>query len=88
MGKRTIDYALVLQVLFSEGYSLASITRRTGVAASILSAVKQEYKAVPTAWHTGWEGIALQDYYFKAMGEAAPYVGDFIEVIGEDYDIS
>ena len=82
---RDIDYALVLQVLFSEGYTLASISRATGAPMSTLSNVKQETKSVPESWFTGWEGIALQDYYFKAMGEAAPYVGDFIEVIGEDY---
>ena len=80
---RDVDYALILQVLYSKGYSLASITRRTGVGASILSAVKQEYKAVPTAWHDGWEGIVLQEYYQQVTGEDAPRIGDYIEIEGE-----
>ena len=82
---KDIDYALVLQVLYSEGYTLADIGRKTGAPLSTLSTVKQELKSVPEAWHNSWEGIALQDYYFKAMGTPAPYVGDFIEVRGECY---
>ena len=77
---RDVDYALILQVLYSKGYSLASITRRTGVGASILSAVKQEYKTVPVGWHDGWEGMVLQEYYQQVTGEAAPRIGDYIEL--------
>jgi hypothetical protein len=77
---RDVDYALILQVLYSRGYTLASISKVTGTAVSSLSNVKQETKPVPTGWHDGWEGMALQDYYRKALGEAPPYVGDYIEL--------
>ena len=80
---RDIDYALMLQVLFSKGYSLADISRKTGTAVSTLSCVKQESKAVPANWHEGWEGIVMQEYYQKAIGEAPPRVGDYIEL--EEY---
>jgi len=77
---RDVDYALILQVLYSRGYTLASISRVTGTAVSSLSNVKQETKSVPIGWHDGWEGMALQDYYLKALGEAPPHVGDYIEL--------
>ena len=77
---RDVDYALILQVLYSKGYSLASIAKTTGAAVSTLSAVKQEYKAVPSGWHDGWEGMAMQDYYKKAVGESPPLIGDYIEL--------
>jgi hypothetical protein len=80
---RDVDYALILQVLYSKGYSLASIAKTTGAAVSTLSAVKQEYKAVPAGWHDGWEGMAMQEYYQKVTGEDAPRVGDYIEIEGE-----
>jgi hypothetical protein len=48
-----------------------------------LSAVKQEYKAVPAGWHGGWEGMAMQEYYKKAVGESPPLIGDYIEIEGE-----
>ena len=79
---RDVDYALILQVLYSKGYSLASIARVTGAAVSTLSTVKQESKDVPKHWHDSWEGIAMQDYYQKAIGESPPRVGDYIEVEG------
>lgn len=79
---RDVDYALMLQVLYSKGYSLASISRKTGTAVSTLSCVKQESKAVPANWHDGWEGIVMQEYYQKAIGETPPRVGDYIEVEG------
>ena len=82
---RDVDYALILQVLYSRGYTLASISKVTGAAVSSLSNVKQESKPVPTGWHDGWEGLALQDYYRKALGEAPPHVGDYIE-LGEYYE--
>jgi len=77
---RDVDYALILQVLYSRGYTLASISRVTGTAVSSLSNVKQETKPVPTGWHDGWEGMALQEYYRKALGTNAPFVGDYIEL--------
>lgn len=77
---RDVDYALMLQVLYSRGYTLASISKVTGAAVSSLSNVKQETKPVPISWHDGWEGMALQDYYRKALGEAPPHVGDYIEL--------
>ncbi len=82
---RDVDYALILQVLYSRGYTLASISKVTGTAVSSLSNVKQEIKPVPIGWHDGWEGMALQDYYRKALGEAPPYVGDYIE-LGDYYE--
>lgn len=86
MVERLIDYALILQVLYSEGYTLASISRATGALISTLSSVKQETRSVPESWYTGWEGIALQDYYYKAIGEAPPRIGDYIEIKGECYE--
>jgi len=86
MVERLIDYALILQVLYSKGYTLASISRATGAPMSTLSNVKQETKSVPESWFTGWEGLALQDYYYKAMGENAPRIGDYIEIEGECYE--
>ena len=77
---RDVDYALMLQVLYNRGYTLSSISRVTGAAVGTLSTVKQESKPVPTGWHDGWEGMALQDYYRKALGEAPPHVGDYIEL--------
>jgi hypothetical protein len=81
---RDIDFALMLQVLYSKGYSLADIARKTGAAMSTLSTVKQETKPVPVGWHDGWEGMAMQDYYRKAVGETPPRVGDYIEVNDEN----
>ena len=60
---RDVDYALLLQVLYSKGYSLASLSRLTGAAVSTLSNVKQELKNVPEAWHDGWEGLSMHEYY-------------------------
>ena len=77
---RDVDYALMLQVLYSRGYTLSSISRVTGAAVGTLSTVKQESKPVPTGWHDGWEGMALQNYYRKATGEPPPRIGDYIEL--------
>ena len=77
---RDVDYALMLQVLYSRGYTLASISKVTGTAVSSLSNVKQEYKTVPVGWHDGWEGMVLQEYYQQVTGEAAPRIGDYIEL--------
>jgi len=81
---RKVDYALILQVLHKKGYSLYDIGKKTGVAISTLSTVKQETKGVPKSWYDGWEGIALQDYYRKAIGTSTPLVGDYIE-LGDYY---
>ena len=80
---RKVDYALILQVLHSTGYSLYDIGKKTGVAISTLSTVKKETKGVPRHWYDGWEGIALQDYYRKAIGTSTSLVGDYIEL--EEY---
>jgi hypothetical protein len=77
---RDVDYALMLQVLYSKGYTLSSIAKVTGAAVSTLSTVKQESKDVPKHWHDGWEGMVLQDYYRKAIGTNVPFVGDYIEL--------
>ncbi len=77
---RDVDYALLLQVLYSKGYSLASLSRLTGAAVSTLSNVKQELKNAPESWHDGWEGLSMQEYYRKATGEAPPRIGDYIEL--------
>lgn len=77
---RDIDYSLILQVLYSKGFSLADIARKTGTTRSTLSTVKQETKPVPVGWHDGWEGMAMQDYYRKAVGETPPRVGDYIGI--------
>ena len=77
---RDVDYSLILQVLHKKGYSLYDIGKKTGVAISTLSTVKQETKGVPKHWYDGWEGIALQEYYRKALGTNAPFVGDYIEL--------
>lgn len=81
---RKVDYALILQVLHSKGYSLYDIGKKTGVAISTLSTVKQELKGVPKNWYEGWEGVVLQDYYRKAIGTNAPLIGDYIE-LGDYY---
>tara|TARA_R110000868_G_scaffold348069_1_gene609010 strand:- start:335 stop:574 length:240 start_codon:yes stop_codon:yes gene_type:complete len=74
---RDIDFALMLQVLYSKGYSLADIARKTDIAVSTLSYVKQETKRPSAGWQ---EAINLLDYWLKMTGETPPRVGDYIGV--------
>lgn len=74
---RDIDFALMLQVLHVRGFSLADIARKTNNSAHELSKVKQETLSPPAAWS---EGIALLDYWLKAIGENPPRVGDHIDM--------
>ena len=75
--ERDIDFALMLQVLHVNGFSLADIARKTGASMSTLSTVKQESKCPPAGWV---EAINLLDYWLKATGENPPRVGDHISV--------
>ena len=75
--ERDIDFALMLQVLHVRGFSLAEIARKTDIAVSTLSCVKQETKNPSAGWH---EAINLLDYWLKATGENPPRVGDHISV--------
>ena len=75
---RDIDFALMLQVLHVNGFSLADIARKTNNSPHELSKVKQETLSPPAAWN---EGIALLDYWLKATGEKPPKIGDHYEEI-------
>jgi hypothetical protein len=70
---RDLDFALMIQVLYAKGYSLADMSRKTGAALSTLSTVKQESKCPPAGWN---EAINLLDYWLRAIGETPPRVGD------------
>ena len=74
---RDIDFALMIQVLYGKGVSLAEIARKTDIAVSTLSCVKQETKRPSAGWQ---EAINLLDYWLKATGENPPRVGDHISV--------
>jgi len=82
---RDVDFALALKVLYSRGYSLASMARTMGAPISTLSTVKQESKYPPAHWYTEYEGMALAEYYNKVTGEVIPRVGDHVDIEGEDY---
>jgi hypothetical protein len=76
---RDIDFALMIQVLYGKGVSLAELARKTDIAVSTLSCVKQESKNPPAGW---LEAINLLDYWLKATGENPPRVGDHIAIGG------
>jgi hypothetical protein len=76
---RDIDFALMIQVLYGKGVSLAEIARQTDVAVSTLSCVKQETKRPSAGWQ---EAINLLDYWLKITGETPPRVGDHITIGG------
>ncbi len=76
---RDIDFALMIQVLYGKGASLAEIARKTDIAVSTLSCVKQETKRPSAGWQ---EAINLLDYWLKMTGETPPRVGDHITIGG------
>ena len=76
---RDIDFALMIQVLYGKGISLAELARKTDIAVSTLSCVKQETKNPSAGWQ---EAINLLDYWLKATGETPPRVGDHITIRG------
>jgi transcriptional regulator with XRE-family HTH domain len=76
---RDIDFALMIQVLYGKGISLAELARKTDIAVSTLSCVKQETKRPSAGWQ---EAINLLDYWLKMTGETPPRVGDHITIGG------
>ena len=80
---RDIDFALMLKVLYDRGYSLADIGRKTNIAMSTLSCVKQETKNPPAGWH---EAINLLDYWLRTTGQTPPKVGDHLNIREIEYE--
>lgn len=78
---KSLDFSLMLKVLFARGHTLSNISRVTGASIGTMSVVKQETKNPPAGWY---EGVELLDYWLRHTGENPPRVGDHIDT-GEDY---